>query len=360
MWRPAEPIALTPSQRRQLEQIARHPRTTQKVALRVAIILGAAEGLSNRELARRLGTTRPTVLLWRERFRETGVEGLLRDASRPGRHKQLRQATVAKIVRLTLEERPRDATHWSTRTLAARCGVSHMTVHRVWKAYGLEPHRVERFKLPTDPEFVARVRDIVGLYVNPPDQALVLAVDEKSQIQARERTQPILPLRAGIPERQTHDYKRHGTTTLFAALNVLTGKVIATCLPRHRHTEFLAFLEKIERQTPKGLAVHLILDNYGTHTHPRVEQWLEAHPRYQFHFTPKGASWLNQVERFFAELTRKRTRRGSFRSVRELERAIRDYVAEHNRQARPFVWTASASQIIRKVRNCKRALVTGH
>ena len=204
------------------------------------------------------------------------------------------------------------------------------------------------------------MRDIVGLYVNPPDQALVLAVDEKSQIQALERTQPILPLRPGIPERQTHDYRRHGTTTLFAALNVLTGKVIPTCLPRHRHTEFLAFLEKIERQTPKGLAVHLILDNYGTHTHPRVEQWLEAHPRYQFHFTPKGASWLNQVERFFAELTRKRIRRGSFRSVREMERAIREYVAEHNRHARPFVWTASASQIIRKVRNCKRALVTGH
>jgi len=360
MWRPAEAIALTPTQRRQLEQIARHPRTTQKVALRVAIILGAAEGLSNRELARRLSTSRPTVLLWRRRFAEAGVDGLLRDAPRPGRRKQLSAQQVAQILEATLEQRPREATHWSTRSLARRCRVSHMTVYRLWRAYGLPPHRVESFKLPTDPELAAKVRDIVGLYLNPPERALVLSVDEKSQIQALDRTQPILPLRPGLPERQTHDYIRHGTTTLFAALNVLDGKVIAQCLPRHRHTEFLQFLDQIERQTPKRLMVHLILDNYGTHTHPKVLEWLEAHPRYRFHFTPKGASWLNQVERFFAELTRQRIRRGTFRSVRELEKAIQDYVRAHNHRARPFVWTATASKIIRKVRRCKEVLVTGH
>lgn len=360
MWKPAAPLSLTPAQRRQLLAIASNPRTTQKVALRVQIILGAADGLSNRELARRLGTSRPTVLLWRQRFAEAGVEGLLHDAPRPGRHKQLSAEQVARILDATLEQRPKDATHWSTRSLARRCRVSHMTVYRLWRAYGLQPHRVESFKLSPDPDFAAKVRDIVGLYLNPPDQALVLSVDEKSQIQALDRTQPILPLRPGIPERQTHDYVRHGTTTLFAALNVLTGQVIATCRPRHRHTEFLQFLDQIERKTPKGLTIHLILDNYGTHTHPKVQQWLEAHPRYRFHFTPKGASWLNQVERFFAELTRKRIRRGTFRSVRELERAIRDYVAAHNQQARPFIWTASATSIIRKVRRCKEALVTEH
>lgn len=340
MWQPAEPITLTPAQRQRLLAIARNPRTTQKVALRVHIILGAAEGLSNAELARQLGTSRPTILLWRKRFEQEGVEGLLRDAPRPGRRKQIRAAQVARILELTLNRRPPAATHWSTRSLAEHCGVSHMTVHRIWRAYGLQPHRVQTFQLPTDPELVAKVRDIVGLYLNPPDKALVLSVDEKSQIQALDRTQPVLPLRPGIPERQTHNYVRHGTTTLFAALNVLTGKVIARCLPRHRHTEFLAFLEEIERQTPKRLAIHLILDNYGTHTHPKVQHWLEAHPRYRFHFTPKGASWLNQVERFFAELTRRRIRRGTFRSVGELERAIREYVAAHNQRARPFVWTA--------------------
>ncbi len=360
MWNPAEPLPLTPAQKGQLERLIRSPRSSQKVALRAKVVLGAAEGLPNHQLAKRLGTSRPTVLLWRRRFQEGGLQALLSDAPRPGRHKQITAAQVALVLDLTLYSRPKDATHWSTRSLAQRCGLSHMTVYRVWRAYGLQPHRLERFKLPTDPQFAAQVRDIVGLYLNPPDKAIVLSVDEKSQIQALDRTQPVLPLRPGIPERQTHDYKRHGTTSLFAALNVLTGQVIGACLPRHRHTEFLRFLEKMEACTPKRLTVHLILDNYGTHTHPKVQQWLAAHPRYHFHFTPKGASWLNQVERFFAELSRKRLRRGTFPSVRALEQAIRDYIAEHNKHARPFQWTASAASIIRKVRQCKKVLVTGH
>mgnify|MGYP001081665024 CR=1 FL=1 len=254
----------------------------------MAIILGAAEGLSNRELARRAGTSRPRVLLRRQRFAEAGVDVLPRDAPQPGRRKQLSAQQVAQILKATLEERPREATHWSTQSLARRSRVSPMTVYRFWRAYGLQPHRVESFKLATEPQFAAKVRDIVGLYLNPPERALVLLVDEESQIHALDRTQPILPLRPGLPERQTHDDIRPGTTTLFAALNVLEGKVIAKCLLRYRHTEFLQFLEQIERQPPKGLTVHLIPDNDGTRARPKVLEWLEARPRYRFHFTPKG------------------------------------------------------------------------
>lgn len=360
MWDPAERLHLTPTQSKELNRLVHNPQTPQKLALRAHIILGAADGLSNNQLARQLGTSRPTVLLWRDRFAETGLEGLQQDAPRPGRNKQLTAARVAFVLDATMNARPKDATHWSLRTLAEHCGVSHSTVQRIWRWYGLQPHRVESFKISTDPAFAAKVRDIVGLYLNPPDKALVLSVDEKSQIQALDRTQPVLPLRPGIPERQTHDYERHGTTTLFAALNVLTGTVIGACLPRHRHEEFLDFLARIERNTPKRQQVHLILDNYGTHTHPKVQQWLAAHPRYHFHFTPTGASWINQVERFFAEITRKRIRRGTFRSVRELERAIKDYIANHNKRAQPFAWSATAAGIIRKVRHCKEALDTGH
>jgi transposase len=238
--------------------------------------------------------------------------------------------------------------------------VSQTTVRRIWRAHGLQPHRVETFKLSRDPAFVPKLRAIVGLYLNPPDKALVLSVDEKSQIQALDRTQPLLPLRPGLPVRQTHDYVRHGTTTLFAALNVLEGTVIGSCMPRHRHTEFLAFLERIERETPKGVSIHLILDNYGTHKHPAVRAWFASHPRYQVHFTPTGASWLNLVERWFAEITRQRIRRGTFRSVSELVRAIREYVRDNNKDPRPFLWTASAATIIRKIRRCKEALDSGH
>jgi transposase len=267
---------------------------------------------------------------------------------------------VEAIVNATLHTTPADATHWSVRTLAKRQRVSPATVHRIWQAHNLQPHRVETFKLSRDPEFVSKLRDIVGLYLNPPAKALVLSVDEKSQIQALDRTQPIFPLRPGVPARQTHDYERHGTTTLFAALNILEGHVIERCQSRHTHTEFIAFLETIDRQTPRRQDLHLILDNYGTHKHPTVTTWLTQHPRFHFHFTPTGASWLNLVERFFAEITRKRLRRGTFRSVPALIAAIRRYVREHNKDPRPFIWTASASTILRKIKRCKEALETGH
>lgn len=343
-----------------MEQLVRSPKTPQKVVFRAMIVLGASEGASNNQLAQRLSTSRPTVIKWRERFAAAGVPNLLQDAPRPGRNKQIAAAKEAAIVEATLHTKPVDATHWSVRTMAQAQGVSHATVHRIWQAYGLQPHRTESFKLSTDPEFVAKVRDIVGLYLNPPEKALVFSVDEKSQIQALDRTQPVLPLRPGIPERQTHDYKRHGTTTLFAALNVMTGKVIGSCQPRHRHGEFITFLDRIEASTSKRRQIHLVLDNYGTHKHPKVKEWFAAHPRYHVHFTPTSASWINMVERWFAEITRKRIRRGTFRSVSELTRAIQDYIRENNDGARPFIWTATAATILKKVRHCKQALETGH
>ncbi len=360
MWHSAEPLAISPKQKSTLEQLVGGPKTPQKVVFRAMIVLGASEGASNIQLAQRLSTSRPTVIKWRERFTEAGVEGLLHDAPRPGRKKRIAAAKEAAIVEATLHSKPADATHWSVRTMAQAQGVSHATVHRIWQAYGLQPHRTESFKLSTDPEFVAKVRDIVGLYLNPPDKALVFSVDEKSQIQALDRTQPVLPLRPGIPERQTHDYKRHGTTTLFAALNVLTGKVIGSCQPRHRHGEFIAFLDRIEASTSKRRQIHLVLDNYGTHKHPKAKEWFAAHPRYHLHFTPTSASWINMVERWFAEITRKRIRRGTFQSVPELTRAIQEYIRENNDGARPFIWTATAAAILKKVRHCKQALETGH
>jgi transposase len=360
MWDSAEPLAISPKQKAALEQLVRSPKTPQKVVFRAMIVLGAGEGTSNNQLAQQLSTSRPTVIKWRDRFAEVGVEGLLHDAPRPGRRKRISAAKEAAIVEATLHAKPADATHWSVRTMAQAQGVSRATVHRIWRAYGLQPHRVETFKLSADPEFVAKVRDIVGLYLNPPQKALVFSVDEKSQIQALDRTQPVLPIRPGIPERQTHDYERQGTTTLFAALDVLTGKVIGSCQPRHRHGEFIAFLGRIEANTPKRRQIHLVLDNYGTHTHPKVKDWFTAHPRYHLHFTPTGASWINMVERWFAEITRKRIRRGTFRSVQELIRAIQDYIRENNNGSRPFIWTATASAIINKVRRRKQALETGH
>jgi len=267
---------------------------------------------------------------------------------------------VEAIVNATLHTTPREATHWSSRTLARAQGVSEATVRRIWRAHGLQPHRTETFKLSRDPDFVHKLRDVVGLYLHPPDKALVLCVDEKGQIQALDRTQPVLPLRPGIPARQTHDYIRHGTTTLFAALNVLEGTVIGSCWPRQRHIEFLSFLERIERATPRGREIHMILDNYGTHTHSKVKAWFAAHPRYHLHFTPTGASWLNLVERWFAEITRKRIRRGTFHSVSELNRAISEYLRENNRHPRPFIWTATASNIMKKITHCKEALDAPH
>jgi transposase len=343
-----------------LEALIRARKTSQKVALRARMVLGAADGRPNHALAQALGVTRPTILVWRARYGQAGVAGLLRDAPRPGRRKQLSAQKVAAIVNATLQTTPRDATHWSARSMARAQGVSEATVRRIWHAHGLQPHRTKTFKLSQDPDFVGKLREIVGLYLNPPDKALVLCVDEKSQIQALDRTQPSLPLRPGVPARHTSDYVRHGTTTLFAALNVLDGTVIGRCQERHRHLEFLAFLERIERATPRRREIHLILDNYGTHKHPRVQAWFAAHPRYHLHFTPTGASWLNLVDRWFAEITRKRLRRGAFRSVAELVRAIYQYLRENNAHPRPFIWTATASSIMRKIKHCKEALDAGH
>lgn len=360
MWKAAQPLRLSKKERELLESFARAGSTPQKIVLRIRIVLRSADGVANHRVARELRTSRPTVLRWRRRFEQEGPEGLLEDAPRPGRKRRLTAEKEEAIVNATLYSKPTGATHWTVRTLARAQRVGPATVYRVWKAHRLQPHRVQRFKLSSDPRFFAKLHDIVGLYLNPPEKALVLSVDEKSQIQALDRTQPILPLRPGLPERQTHDYTRHGTTTLFAALNVLSGEVLGDCMPRHRHQEFLRFLERIERRTPRRRAVHLILDNYGTHTHPAVEAWFAAHPRYRRHFTPTGASWLNLVERFFAEITDKRIRRGTFRSVGDLVRAIRDYIRHRNDDPRPFVWTASARSIARKVRHCNEALETGH
>lgn len=356
---PAPKLALSDSERRQLLNISRHRSTPRGVALRVSIILGAAGGVANHVLARNLSTSLPTVLLWRKRYESEGMEGILEDRPRSGRPKRISEDREAAIVEATMKTMPKDATHWSVRAMAASQKVSPATVQRIWKKHKLQPHRVESFKFSNDPEFAPKVRDIVGLYINPPDKAIVLSVDEKSQIQALDRTQPILPLRPGLPERQTHDYERHGTTTLFAALNVLEGTVIGECQPRHRHQEFLGFLDRIEESVESGVDIHLVLDNYGTHKHPAVKKWLVQRPRYHVHFTPTSSSWLNQIERWFAEITRKRIRRGTFRSVRDLIKAINDYIKFYNKKPRPFLWIASASQIIRKVNKYKDTSETG-
>lgn len=355
----AAALSVTDVERRKVVDLSRRRGTPQSIVLRAKIVLGAAEGVANRQLARRLDTSVPTVLLWRGRYAVEGLASILEDRPRSGRPKQISAEKEAAIVEATMKTKPQDATHWSVRTMAKAQRVSPTTVQRIWRKYKLQPHRVKSFKFSTDPQFVGKVRDIVGLYLNPPDKAILLSVDEKSQIQALDRTQPILPLRPGLPERQTHDYERHGTTTLFAALNVLDGAVIGQCHPRHRHQEFLAFLAKIDASVQSNCAVHLVLDNYGTHKHPAVQNWFAARPRYHLHFTPTGSPWVNQVERWFAEITRKRIRRGTFRSVRELIRAIQDYIREHNKAPRPFVWTAKANAIIRKVRKYKEISETG-
>lgn len=356
---PASKLTLTDPERRRLLTISHHRSTPRGILLRLNIVLGAAEGLANHALARKLSTSLPTVLLWRRRYESDGLAGVLEDRQRSGRPKQISPEKEAAIVEATIKTTPKEATHWSVRAMAKNQKVSPATVQRIWKKHKLQPHRVESFKFSTDPDFAPKVRDIVGLYMNPPDRAIVLSVDEKSQIQALDRTQPILPLRPGLPARQTHDYERHGTTTLFAALNILEGTIIADCHPRHRHQEFLRFLERIEASVATGPEIHLVLDNYGTHKHPEVKKWLANRPRYHVHFTPTSSSWLNQIERWFAEITRKRIRRGTFRSVHDLIRAIRDYVRHYNRNPQPFQWVASASKIIRKVNKYKETLETG-
>ena len=360
MWTRADALPVLDVDQELLRHLLRSGGTPQKLALRARILLGAAEGTSNYQLSEELDVSRPTILLWRHRYLEAGLPGVLKDAPRPGRKKMITPEEVDAIVHATLHTTPKDATHWSVRSMAKAQGVSSTMVHRIWRAHRLQPHRCEHFKQSRDRNFARKVRDVVGLYMNPPDKALVLCVDEKSQIQALDRTQPVLPLRPGIPARQTHDYERHGTTTLFAALNILDGSVIGSCLPRHRHGEFLKFLERIETSTPRRREIHLIIDNYGTHTHPRVKQWFADHPRYHLHFTPTSASWLNLVERWFAEITRKRIRRGTFTSVPALISAIREYMRIYNRNPKPFVWTATPSKIMRKLQHCKEALETGH
>lgn len=351
-------VTLTDDERMKLGDWCRRPTTAQRLALRAHIVLAAAAGRSNAAIAADLRVTLPTVRKWRTRFADTRLDGLA-DEPRPGAPRGISDAQVEAAVTRTLEARPADATHWSTRTLARDLGLSQTAVSRIWRAFGLKPHRQQSFKLSTDPFFVEKVRDVVGLYLNPPDRAVVLCVDEKSQIQALDRTQPIQPVLPGRSPKASHDYTRHGTTSLFAALDVATGKVIGSCQQRHRHQEFLAFLEQIDAavERPAGTAVHVVMDNYGTHKHQRVRVWFARHPEFVPHFTPTSSSWLNQVERFFAAITQRRIRRGAFRSVEELEQAIADYLRYHNAHPRPFVWTKDADLILRKVQKVAERLV---
>jgi len=358
--RPKAALVISAEQREQLEAWTRRRKTAQALALRARIVLHCAESQKDGDVAEKVGVTRQTVGRWRRRFIETGVDGLL-DEPRPGAPRQITDAQVEKVVTLTLESQPKDATHWSTRSLARTTGLSRSSIARIWHAFGLRPHRSETFKLSTDPLLIEKVRDIVGLYLNPPDRALVLCVDEKPQIQALDRSQPILPMRPGQIERRTHDYVRHGTTSLFAALDVKSGRVIAEHHRRHRGIEFRKFLDTIDHNVPQHLEVHLVLDNYGTHKTPLIQRWLLRHPRFHLHFTPKGASWINQVERFFADLTNKQIRRGAHRSTLELERAIHHYVDLKNRDPKPFVWTKTADEILASIeRFCQRTSGSGH
>jgi transposase len=354
------PLRVTPTERESLERWTRRPKTGQALAQRARIILESATGKTNTEVARRLRITKQMVGKWRARFLQKRLDGLL-DEPRPGTPRRLSDAEVERVLTMTLESTPQHATHWSTRSLAAACGLSRSSVHRVWQAFALAPHRSETFKLSKDPLFIEKVRDIVGLYLDPPDKALVLCVDEKSQIQALDRSQPILPMRPGQAERRAHDYKRNGTTSLFAALDTKTGKVIGQLRRRHRSLEFRKFLDQIDASVPVGFDVHLILDNYGTHKTATIQRWLLKRPRFQLHFTPTGASWLNLVERWFALLTEQQLRRGVFRSTRNLEATIRSYIDSHNQQPKPFIWTKTADEILASVaRFCQRTLETGH
>jgi transposase len=360
MWKKADTLLMTEGQRRTIETWVRAKKTPQRIILRSRICLLAAEGISHNAIAKRLNTSRPTVILWTNRFQEQGLAGLSEDAPHGLSPRRLNAEKVKAIVEATLHTIPKDSTHWSTRTMAKAQGVSHATVQRIWDAHGLQPHRVKTFKLSKDKRFEEKLTDVVGVYLNPPDKAVVLCVDEKTQVQALDRTQPGLPLKKGRCGTMTHDYKRNGTTCLFAAMNVLEGKVLGSCYPRHRHIEFLKFLRTIDREISSSLDIHMILDNYGTHGHPKVKAWLEKHPRFKLHFTPTSSSWLNLIERWFGEITRKRIRRGVFRSVPELVAAIEEYIRYHNEDPKPFVWTKRVDDIIKKVSNCKAVFETLH
>jgi len=360
LGRPIPPLRLSREERETLERWVRRPTSAQAWSLRARIILICAQGKTNTEVAQQMRLAKPTVGKWRSRFVARRLDGLL-DEPRPGAPREISDAAVERVLTWTLEKRPADATHWSTRSMARRCGLSQSAVSRIWRAFALQPHRAETFQLSKDPLFIEKVRDIVGLYLHPPDQALVLCVDEKTQIQALDRSQPLLPMRPGQAERRTHDYVRHGTTSLFAALEVKSGRVVGDFHARHRSVEFRKFLDRIEAAVPDGLDVHLILDNYGTHKTALIHRWLARHPRFHVHFTPTSASWLNLVERWFAALTEKQIRRGVHRSTRELEQAIRTYIETTNARPQPFVWTKTADEILASVaRFCKRTYDSGH
>ena len=360
MSRTAPSILLSDAERTTLETWARSRALPHRQVVRSHIILMAADGVTSQDIAAALNQSRPTIQLWRERFLALRLAGLEKDAPRPGRKPRISPSKIRAVLEATLHTLPADATHWSTRSMARAQHLSQPSIRRIWRLHNLKPHLVETFKLSRDKNFVEKLTDVVGLYLNPPDKALVLCVDEKSQIQALDRTQPLLPLRPGVPARQTHDYTRHGTTTLFAALSMLDGKVIGDCMPRHRHQEFIRFLKKIDAQTPADREPHLIVDNYATHKHPRVKSWFRRHPRFHLHFTPTSSSWLNMVERWFREITDKRIRRGSFASVPELIAAINQYLENHNQNPRIFVWSAPVEKILAKIAKCKEALDSLH
>jgi transposase len=358
MRQEANRIALGRGARRELERLLSDGNTPQKIAKRARIVLLTADGVGVMAIMRGVGVSKTTVWRWQEYFAEAGVEGLIKGRSKPPGRKPLSAAVKLAVVEKTVKQRPANATHWSVRSMAEEMGISHTSVQRIWAEHGLKPHLIRSFKVSNDPDFVAKVEDIVGLYLDPPEAALVLSVDEKSQIQALDRTQPGLPLKKGRAGTMTHDYKRNGTTTLFAALDVTAGTVIGECLARHRADEFLSFLKKIDRETSAHLDLHLVLDNYATHKTPAVQRWLARHRRFTLHFTPTSCSWLNLVERLFAEITRQRIRRGTFDSVAELKAAIAEWIEHRNQNPKPFKWTATAKSILAKYRRAKNALAT--
>jgi len=360
MSRTAQTIVLSPEERTTLETWAHGRSLSARLVQRARIIRLAADGALSQDIARELRISRPTVQLWRERFLALRVSGLEKDAPRPGRLPKISPRKIKAVIEATLQTRPPNATHWSTRTMAKAQNLSEATIRRLWKQHGLKPHLVKTFKLSRDKRFVEKLCDVVGLYLNPPDKSLVLCIDEKSQIQALDRTQPGLPLKKGRCGTMTHDYVRHGTTTLFAALSMLDGKVIGDCMPRHRHQEFIRFLKRIDTDTPSGLDLHLIVDNYATHKHPKVQSWLRRHPRIHLHFIPTSSSWLNMIERWFRDLTCHRLRRGSFDSVPSLITAIAEYLSNHNQNPRIFVWTAPVEKILSKIAICKEAFDALH
>jgi len=358
--RPKSPLVIDAEQRLQLESLAHSRSIPHGLVERARIVLHAAGGMSNTEIAKRLRLSKPCVGKWRQRYLDMGIQGL-DEALRPGRPRTIADEKVSLLVRKTIKSKPKKGTHWTVRSMARETGISWKSVHRIWHAFGLQPHRQRHFTLSTDPFFVEKVRDIVGLYLNPPDKAMVLCVDEKSQIQALDRTQPILPMGLGYVEGVTHNYIRHGTTTLFAALNIASGKVMTDCKRRHRHQEYLGFLKQIDANVPRKLDIHLVVDNYATHKHPSVKRWLAMHPRYHVHYTPTYASWLNQVEIWFNLITQQAIRRGTFHSVKELVAMIQRYVQRYNKDAHPFIWTATADSVLAKIeRLCKRISDTQH